>query len=243
MKVTVLFDEETVSQNLKTGFGLSLLINDTVIFDTGSNGKALLHNLSKLNINIEEINTIVVSHEHWDHTGGLAELLSATINPNVYVCPGFSRELKKGVQKAGGKIHMMDGVTKITKDIYSTGEIFSTYKNMPMPEQSLVVKKSYDRAALICGCCHYNLANTIEDIRNNIVSYFNRTLLLDSVIGGFHLKHETYISLEKLNKILFEQGTNKITPLHCCGDNGKKYFRNNFAGTYNDCKVGSVFEI
>lgn len=243
MKITVLFDEKAVSQKFKTGFGLSLLINDTVIFDTGSNGEALLHNLRILNVDTDKITTVVISHEHWDHTGGLVDLLSVTTNPNVYVCPGFSRELKKEIQKSGGKTHMTDGITKIAKNIYTTGEIFATNKNMPLYEQSLIVTKAHDRAALICGCSHYTLTDTIEDIKNTIVSYFNRIVTLDTIIGGFHLRHETDASLESLNKKLFKQGINTIVPLHCCGDKANKYFQSNFSGTYNNHTVGSVFEI
>jgi 7,8-dihydropterin-6-yl-methyl-4-(beta-D-ribofuranosyl)aminobenzene 5'-phosphate synthase len=183
MKIAVLFDEKAISRDFKTGFGLSLLINDSVLFDTGADGDILCHNIDRLKINTKKITTVVVSHEHWDHTGGLTELLSIINNPNIFVCRNFSRGLKKTLQESGGKIHMAEGFTKIAKNIYTTGEIYSTYKNMPIYEQSLVVITPQNHAALICGCCHYDLVKSIDKNKKTIGSYFGNTLTLDCILG------------------------------------------------------------
>ena len=243
MKITILFDENAISQDLQTGFGLSLLVNDSVLFDTGADGDILCHNIKALNINTSKITTVVVSHEHWDHTGGLLKVLSLVNNPNIFVCRNFSRELKKELQLSGGKIHMADGFTKIAKNIYTTGEIYSTYKNLPLYEQSLVVTTPQNHAAVICGCCHYDLLKSIEMNKKNIASYFDRPPVLDCVIGGFHLKNETDLSLQRINKKVFESGIERMVPLHCSSDRAKKYFRENFEGTCYTGHVGSVFEL
>jgi 7,8-dihydropterin-6-yl-methyl-4-(beta-D-ribofuranosyl)aminobenzene 5'-phosphate synthase len=48
-----------------------------VLFDTGMKGEVLLHNLSQLGLHPNVIDTIVLSHAHNDHTGGLPALLAA----------------------------------------------------------------------------------------------------------------------------------------------------------------------
>jgi len=46
-----------------------------VLLDTGMNGKKLLHNMKLLRIEPNSIDTLVLSHGHLDHTGGLKALL------------------------------------------------------------------------------------------------------------------------------------------------------------------------
>lgn len=46
-----------------------------VLFDTGTNGKTLLHNMEIAGVDPNTIETLVLSHGHYDHTGGLRELL------------------------------------------------------------------------------------------------------------------------------------------------------------------------
>lgn len=58
--------------------GQSFLIasdEKTVLLDTGMNGKKLLHNMKLLRIEPNSIDTLVLSHGHLDHTGGLKALL------------------------------------------------------------------------------------------------------------------------------------------------------------------------
>ena len=62
--------------------GLSLLITvtqgetkHTVLFDTGYTKVGVLHNIEQLGVNVDEIESIVISHGHMDHTGSLYGIL------------------------------------------------------------------------------------------------------------------------------------------------------------------------
>ncbi len=243
MKITVLFDEETLEPNLETGFGLSLLINDTVIFDTGSNGDSLINNLKLLHIHTDRINTIVLSHEHWDNIYGIFTLLSVIKNPNVFICPGFSRELKKDLKKAGAKIHTPSTMTKITRNIYTTGEITGTYNGTVTPEQSLIITRTPDRATLICSCSHYNLETSFKEIQNRIATHLNQSVTLDSIIGGLHLQNKTDEIIQQFGHNLRGAGITQIAPLHCSGSIGKKYLNTLFSSGYHDLKVGKTITL
>lgn len=50
----------------------------TVLFDTGASGDVLLHNAALLDVDLAQIDALVLSHAHYDHTGGLAAVLERT---------------------------------------------------------------------------------------------------------------------------------------------------------------------
>ena len=68
MKVKVLFDKVAGKKELITGWGVSFLIGDEVLFDTGENGEWLVKNIRELKVDIDKIKAVVISHDHWDHT-------------------------------------------------------------------------------------------------------------------------------------------------------------------------------
>jgi 7,8-dihydropterin-6-yl-methyl-4-(beta-D-ribofuranosyl)aminobenzene 5'-phosphate synthase len=79
----------------KPGFvsewGLSILIKTddaTILFDTGASNAAV-RNADKLNINLQTVNTIVLSHGHADHTGGMRDVLERTHDVDVIAHPSI----------------------------------------------------------------------------------------------------------------------------------------------------------
>jgi len=76
MKLTIVYDNEVYKKDagLKSDWGFSCLIeteNEDILFDTGAKGKILLNNMEKLDVEPEKISKIIISHEYWDHYGGL----------------------------------------------------------------------------------------------------------------------------------------------------------------------------
>jgi hydroxyacylglutathione hydrolase len=52
-----------------------------ILIDTGSPGNTLLllENLKELGLNSKDIDIIILTHNHWDHSGGLSSFLSAKV--------------------------------------------------------------------------------------------------------------------------------------------------------------------
>lgn len=243
MKVTVLFDEEALTPDLKTGFGLSLLINETVIFDAGSDGDILINNIRNLNIDTEKIRGVVLSHDHWDHTGGLDSLLSILKKPTIYLCQGFGHKYDHCKPKIKRLCVTNSTPVKITDDIYTTGEIYGTYKNIPISEQSLFIVRPDSTVALMCGCAHYGIAESLELLLKKIGDYLGRHISVNCLIGGFHLQHESDTYLRYVSQKLLHFGVKQIAPLHCTGDNAKEILRNMFYKGFHDLKVGDTFQL
>ena len=99
MKIKIIYDKYSLDEKLYTGWGVSFLIDDRILFDTGEDGEKLIHNMEYLGVHYEKIEAIVISHDHWDHTGGLRNILKKNRNVLVYVCPHVTNELKKNILK------------------------------------------------------------------------------------------------------------------------------------------------
>jgi len=179
------------NDNYKTETGLSYLIetdNDSVLFDVGYNKKQeevspLLHNLKELDINLDDINTFAISHNHADHVGGLCYTKKRV-------------ELTKGLVDLKGKsiytpvpltcdtavAKTVDAPMLITKNIASTGPLA---EQMFIPgelyEQSLLLNLKGKGLVIISGCGHPGIIRIVETAQKitGIPVY--------AVVGGLHL--------------------------------------------------------
>ncbi len=82
--------------HLRASHGLSVLVRvrrgsetRTILYDTGESGEVLSHNLKILGLSLQNIEAIVISHGHWDHTGGLLWVLQEIARDDtlVYIHP------------------------------------------------------------------------------------------------------------------------------------------------------------
>jgi 7,8-dihydropterin-6-yl-methyl-4-(beta-D-ribofuranosyl)aminobenzene 5'-phosphate synthase len=171
MKITIIYDNEVRKASLRQGHGFSALIEDAevspLLFDTGADGPALLHNMRELNIDPQDISIIVISHAHGDHTGGLSEILKINRIAELYLPSSFSRAFP------GRKVTMVEGPVQIRENIFSTGELDEV-------EQSLALKT--DRGIfVITGCAHPGMVSILAT-----AAKFGE---LYGIAGGFHGFH------------------------------------------------------
>ena len=78
MHITILIDNRSAA-DLESEHGLCLLVETKthkILVDTGLSGKAFI-NAEKLGININDVDLLVLSHGHIDHTGGLKRFLES----------------------------------------------------------------------------------------------------------------------------------------------------------------------
>ncbi|CDG64419.1 MAG: 7,8-dihydropterin-6-yl-methyl-4-(beta-D-ribofuranosyl)aminobenzene 5-phosphate synthase [Methanobacterium sp.] len=88
MKITCVIDNQAgFKSNLYAEHGFSLVVeaDKTIMLDTGKTPQLLKHNLDILGItNMEEV---LLSHGHYDHTGGLSALLDYSSHLKFYMHP------------------------------------------------------------------------------------------------------------------------------------------------------------
>jgi 7,8-dihydropterin-6-yl-methyl-4-(beta-D-ribofuranosyl)aminobenzene 5'-phosphate synthase len=91
IKLTTLCENTAAKGGVLAEWGWSILVQvneASVLFDTGGSDVAV-RNADKLGVDLHHIDTIVLSHAHWDHTGGLREVLRRTGQVDIIAHPGI----------------------------------------------------------------------------------------------------------------------------------------------------------
>jgi len=148
LKITTLA-ENSASECLGQ-WGLSFLVqfedwkgkNRKVVFDTGLHKQALLYNIKKLKVDLHDLDCIVLSHGHPDHTAATVEIVKASGNTKIYGHPhtflprfyvdktgkrrgiGVAKgEGEKEIERAGGDVLHSAEPTEIAPGAWTTGQI------------------------------------------------------------------------------------------------------------------------
>jgi len=235
MEVKIVFNNDVVSDKFTSGWGFSCLVDNRVLFDTGEKAEYLFNNMRNLNINISSIEMAVISHDHWDHTGGLWELLEKRKGLKVYACPHFSRAFKDKVKKLKAELIEAEKAIEVTKNIFITGEILKGYSGIP--EQALAVKTSRG-ITVITGCSHPGIVRIIEKVKET-----NPSEKICLVFGGFHLMNSDKREVRIIAQRLKEMEVEKVGPTHCTGYEAQEIFKEGYADNFISIKAGQVFEI
>ncbi len=167
MKATIVYDNTTTHNDLIADWGFACYVetNDKrILFDTGGDGKILLHNMKKLGIDPKEIDTVFISHNHFDHIGGLSVFLYE--NPDVTL---YAPNSLRGVKHAH-KIIQIEQAQRLEAELFTTGELEGI-------EQSLAIKTEKG-LVLMVGCSHPDMAGIL-----GAVSQFGNVY---AIIGGLH---------------------------------------------------------
>src|SRR5262245_40931631 len=87
-QATILYDAFGDSENLKKDWGFSTLIEyagKKILFDTGNNANTLAANAKAMHVDLRDLDFVVISHRHGDHTSGLNHLLRVNPKVKIYV--------------------------------------------------------------------------------------------------------------------------------------------------------------
>jgi 7,8-dihydropterin-6-yl-methyl-4-(beta-D-ribofuranosyl)aminobenzene 5'-phosphate synthase len=132
--------------------GLSLLITvhegmekHTILFDTGHTGIGVLHNSDHLKIDLGQIETIVMSHRHMDHTGSLWPVLERIGRPvPLVIHPDAFLPSRYLILSDGKKLRFPDTLNR--KDLEQAGvEIEESRKPVPVADGRILVTGEIER--------------------------------------------------------------------------------------------------
>lgn len=245
VQIMVLVENQAVLP-LHPEHGLSLLIEHDkhrILFDTGAGG-ALLHNAQILDVDLETVEHVVLSHGHNDHTGGLHLFHGKKIwhTPEI-TCPHFSRhtdrpvsnitmpEEAQNVLKAATQC-IVGRFQEMLPGIYLTGPIprisgettggpfyHDPEGNTPdhIPDEQAML---FENGVLIQGCCHAGIINTLEYCRKSVPE-----IPIHTIIGGLHLLHADDTRLQRTAEYLHQSGVTTLYLMHCTGVDAVNYMR------------------
>ncbi|MGD2123016.1 MAG: MBL fold metallo-hydrolase [Gemmatimonadota bacterium] len=228
--VTILFDNYGTDDRLNTGWGFAALLETpghTILFDTGLDGEALLENFRLMGKDPMAVETIVISHAHGDHTGGIQALLDLGLRPTFYLLPGFPAEMREGGPESVEIVLASPG-QEILPGIRTTGQV-----GEDIPEQALALE-TRDGTVVITGCAHPGVVQMAE----RAMEFSPQPLHL--VMGGFHLMESSSQEIQGILADFQRLGVQRAGPTHCSGEEAMTAFQNAYGENYQRLGVGQI---
>lgn len=248
MIVKTLVENISNRHGLEAEHGLSLYIETKtrkILFDLGHTN-LFEENARKLGVDIEEVDTVIISHGHIDHGGGLRRFLEINRKAKIYMNENAFGDYyanRKGGQKSyiGLEKELKDGNRMIfVGDYLKIDESFELFSNIkgdarrPLGNRQLFMKVGDEylnddfkheqnlvinedgNRVIIAGCAHNGIVNIVREISSL------KGQIPTHVIGGFHLysrstdKSEPYENIVEIAKYLKSTDAKYYT-CHCTG--------------------------
>ena len=259
LKINVLSDKQALC-GYGSEHGLSFLVeaDKRVLFDTGASD-LFIRNAEKMGIDIDSVDTVVLSHGHYDHGNGLQWIDGKQIvmHPDVFatrISGRSGRDIsiavsRQSVEKRNRIIESKEPLW-ISDNIAYLGEIqrilpfeqecstpfhFSDGSSDPVADDSALAVKTANGLFVISGCAHAGICNIVEQARR--VAQSDKVY---GVIGGFHLSTVDQ-RLEQTITYLKNIGCEIVMPSHCTSDDAIAEFHKHFKG--ETVKTGMVIEL
>ena len=271
MKIIALVENTTEDKALKPKHGLSVYIETLkhkILFDLGPDD-AFIHNAHKLGIDLTEVDTVVISHGHFDHGGALADFLRVNNKAKIYIHrlafePHYIKVLffkvYIGLNKkltVNNRFILIDDITKIDDELFVFSDVkgkFSTRSNNVLlkktvngyvkddfsHEQNLIVT-SEDKSVLLSGCSHKGIANILCTAKKHQPK-------IQAVFGGFHLYNPATKSTEPpelVQHLASELSAYDVVFYtgHCTGSKAFAIMHDNLGDTLQYFSTGTIVEI
>ena len=275
-RITILVDNSIPLPTKMLGeYGFAALVEDLeydkrILFDTGSTGKPLLHNLNLLKIEPDDIDYIILSHRHYDHTGGLKEFLekrstSITIvsHPDLFIpaytniLDGILRDIgipytRDQLESLGAKFLFSNEPVQITPNVKTMGEIprnagpSHTKGMVRIVEGKMVEDPLPDDTALGLNTDKGTIVLTgcghsgVENILSHADKLFGS---VHGLIGGLHLLGADQTRIKEVASYIAGRNLGLLIAGHCTGPLAQWLLLNAAPNAYRLGGVGFSIEV
>jgi 7,8-dihydropterin-6-yl-methyl-4-(beta-D-ribofuranosyl)aminobenzene 5'-phosphate synthase len=272
--VTCLVDNTAqLSSGLWAEHGSAFLIESAdakVLFDTGQSGAVLVHNLAAMNKDLRGLSCIVLSHGHYDHTGGMEHILSRYANVEIVAHPSvFDDRISRGVsgsEKSVGipfsrehvetrcSLRLSAEPLEVAPGIFTTGQVPRGAGPEPRDprlvvrvEGQLLVDPLLDDMSLVLKTRKglvVLLGCCHSGLINTLEHVSNRISgRMHAIMGGTHLANvEDSVLLETVTAVKDGYGVQDVYVGHCSGTRGLLAFADVFGESGRPCPAGLCVE-
>jgi 7,8-dihydropterin-6-yl-methyl-4-(beta-D-ribofuranosyl)aminobenzene 5'-phosphate synthase len=234
MRLTTVYDNQTLDPDLASAWGFACLVGDDLLFDTGGDASRLLSNMERMGIDSAGIRTVVLSHAHGDHTGGLGGLLSTGARPTVYALRSFPQRFKADVRSLTTFVEVA-GSVEIRPGVHTTDDVGSH-----LVEQALAVEIAYG-LSVITGCAHPGVMKIVRRAKESVGGGMAADVSI--VIGGFHLGSASRRQIGRIIADFRDLRVRKVAPCHCTGDQAMQLFAKEYGSDFARVGVGRVITV
>ena len=279
VQITVLIEDSKNPDNpqLKNKHGLSFFIQAkngdnkvTVLMDTGPSPEALLHNADKIGANLKHIDVIVLSHGHYDHTGGLHEALKrigkrvpvighpTILEPKLALMPHLrligAPITSFDIKSSGGVPVFASDPVKIADGITSTGEVpritaFETVRGFwKVHNQKFTEDRMIDDQSLVIDVEDKGLVVVAGCAHAGIINTLKHAQKITgnnriyAVLGGFHLIKADDKKIQATVDELNKLDPEYVGPCHCTGKKAVKKMAEAFGDRYHPLRISDIIK-
>jgi 7,8-dihydropterin-6-yl-methyl-4-(beta-D-ribofuranosyl)aminobenzene 5'-phosphate synthase len=279
VQITVLMEDNKnpAKPELKNKHGLSFFIQAeigddrvTVLMDTGPSPEALLHNVDAIGVNLEDVDLVVLSHGHYDHTGGLLEALKrmkkrvpvvahpTVFDPKLALMPHLrliGAPFKAvDVESVGGVPVFASNPVKVADGIAATGEVpritaFESVRGFWTTQNGRFTKDVIlDDQSLVIDVEGKGLVVVAGCAHAGIVNTVKYAQKITgnngvyAVLGGFHLWGADNKRIRATVDALKKLKLRYVAPCHCTGKNAVNKFAEAFGDRYHLLRIGDTIE-
>ena len=275
LKITTLIENNSDKNNIlysEHGLSLYIEINEKkILFDTGQSGD-FIKNAEKLKIDLNNLDYVILSHGHYDHSGGFRKLVEDTSKSfKLIVGSGFFNEKYKLLENESYKFngnsfdeefisqnniiikYIDEDLLNITEDVI----IFSNFKrknDFEILNRKFHIKED-DKYVLddfsdeiVLGVKHEKglvviLGCSHVGIVNILETIIQRTgMPIYAIVGGSHLIEADEMRLNNTINYLKEIKISIFRLSHCTGDNAVEKLKNQFENKFTCNSTGNVIE-
>jgi len=261
LRISVLRDNECHTPALKPGHGLALLVETpetTFLLDTGDSPETW-ENAEVMGCDLSKVQCVVLSHGHYDHTGGLEQLLELVgglpiiAHPGVFVRryavepDGTRREI--GPQKTQAEYEALGAEFILSEDPLFIGPGLLTSGQVPrsaraahreprlmIEQDGELVPDPFDDDLSVVVQLPYGiiiLTGCAHSGLRNIARQCVRASGCENVrafVGGTHLMGSEDVEVREVARQLHLIALDQIVPLHCTGRQGMTLLDKYFDG-------------